>query len=449
MKEATLVDAVGVGSRQPPARVWSGVIGYGALGLILAVDQLLLPMFHLGNLPYKLSYVLLGTVALFWFVTGANTHDEQRRRVELLHFGLAMGAVVAAGLLGELWLATTQDVISHAEAWRSTLIYVLAILAFGLGRHAARMRMSGLVWVLIAAVALNLVFALLKSRLPGWLVGLYYDERAVGDLNLNFINDVTDLLELARPRGLFGNPNASALMINIIVLFIQIGLRNGFLQIRSALVTLAVVFMPILLSVVLASRAEFIVASTLGLLNLRWIIRGMPRTARLRLTVGLAMVPLLAAVAVQRALQEFPILENFERVVTVVTNLGDADKRGSVDEGAARPLLALNVAASRVSHSPLFGTGFGSAVAPPFDYGTNYYHNDWLRLLATSGVIGIIAMLWLIARFAWPLGWPIVIPFVLPGLVNTFMLTLPAFIFFWFMVGVLRDKRQARAAHAQ
>ena len=41
-------------------------------------------------------------------------------------------------------------------------------------------------------------------------------------------------------------------------------------------------------------------------------------------------------------------------------------------------------------------------------------------------------MLWIIWRFVLFLGWPVLIPFILPGLVNTFLLNIPAVMFFFF-----------------
>ena len=61
--------------------------------------------------------------------------------------------------------------------------------------------------------------------MPTSLIDLYYSERDVANLASLGIADIDDILEMYRPRGLFPNPNASALMINIVVLFLHYGRR--------------------------------------------------------------------------------------------------------------------------------------------------------------------------------------------------------------------------------
>ena len=90
--------------------------------------------------------------------------------------------------------------------------------------------------------------------------------------------------------------------------------------------------------------------------------------------------------------------------------------------------------------SPLIGSGF--AVVPSHEYfkeGTDFF-NDWFRLLVSSGLIGFFVMIYIVYRFVLPVGWPAFIPFFLPGLVNTFLLNIPAVMFFFFMIGFLRVK---------
>jgi len=82
----------------------------------------------------------------------------------------------------------------------------------------------------------------------------------------------------------------------------------------------------------------------------------------------------------------------------------------------ARPLVGLRSATNRWVKSPLFGTGFEATaqIAAP------RYHNDWLTLLASAGLIGLAAM----ALVCWRLfriDPVLVIPFVFAGTVNVFI----------------------------
>jgi O-antigen ligase len=105
--------------------------------------------------------------------------------------------------------------------------------------------------------------------------------------------------------------------------------------------------------------------------------------------------------------------------------------------GLSRPLLMLERMWERFQFSPVFGAGFSATVGPPFAEGSEFFHNDWLRMVATSGLVGLGAMLWIVWRYCLRYSWVAAIPFVLPGLVNTFMLLIPAFLFYFFMIGVL------------
>ena len=40
------------------------ILNFSLFGVILVYDQLLLPMFHIGSLPYKVSYLLMGVWVL-------------------------------------------------------------------------------------------------------------------------------------------------------------------------------------------------------------------------------------------------------------------------------------------------------------------------------------------------------------------------------------------------
>jgi hypothetical protein len=411
-------------------------------------------MFHAGEFPFKVSYFL---VAL-WFASWLARQDDIAAGAssrEFVEFAFAISVVIVCALLGELWLTATQGATSHNDAIRSVLIYVLIMLSFGVGLYAKSFDCRWLIPVFYVSVALNLGFIFLRTDMPSWLVDLYYSQRAVDILDNRDLVDVRSVLEMARPRGLFGNPNVSALMVNIIVLFIHLSIRNGLLRITSVLTMFCLIVLPLVLATFLASRGEFIVAVILAFLNFRALFRASgPRqkfgTLMLMAVVSIGALTTLSTIDVDKTQ-----IRNVERIVTI---LGVLDKTetasGDPDEvlnTVNRPLFLMENAWDRFKVSPMFGTGFSVSERYPFDYGTQYYHNDWFRLLVTSGLVGFIALLYLINRFCLPLGWTALIPFVLPGMVNTFQLNIPAFMFYFFMVAVLREKlreRELTSAHA-
>src|SRR6185295_13011268 len=98
---------------------------------------------------------------------------------------------------------------------------------------------------LIGAVA-NLLFIFFGRYLP-WLVQLYYDSTmAVG------------ILDMQRPRGIFGNPNVSMLQVNVTFLFTVLALRSGLLPPLSPVMTISILTLPLLTALALSTRAELL-----------------------------------------------------------------------------------------------------------------------------------------------------------------------------------------------
>lgn len=419
-------------------------LSYAFLGLILVIDQLLLPMAHIGSFPYKVSYFLCVLWLANFLVTRGYATEQGR---DFLRMSGALAVILGCGLLGELLLSAWFTTEPAGAVFRAVSIYVLSGLAFGLGLYARGFRFQWLIWVLAAALLLNFGFIFLKASMPPWLIDLYYSELAVSafaaDLAGNHIQDVRDVLELARPRGLFANPNGSAFMVNIIVLFVHLGLRHRLLRAPPPLLAWLLILVPIGLAVILASRGELIVATVLGVLNYRQIFRRTTPARKMRLVAYAALTPIVASIGLLQVVDDDSLRESAERAMSVfeiVSKLSDSsDQERSVDS-IARPLYALERASRRFVVSPLFGSGFSATAGPPFDHGTERFHNDWFHLVVTSGLIGLVAMLWIVRRYCLPLGWPALIPFVLPGLVNTFMLNVAALMFYFFMIGVMREQ---------
>jgi len=415
------------------------------LGLFLVADQLLLPMFHAGGAPFKLSFFLCA----LWFVDSlARTERDPVLAADFRRFAFAMAVIIGCALLGELWLAASYSVSDYSQTIRSVLIYVLVTLSFGLGLSAGRFRLEWLIPILFVALALNFATIFLKSSIPQWFIDLYYSEQQVMRLGDKGVVDSRDLLEMLRPRGLFSNPNVSAHMVNVIALFIHLGLRWRRMKVPGPLVGLGVVVLPLLLSMLLASRGEFLVALVLGFLNFRVIVRDSSPRSRARLALVAVTVPVIAAIGLIRAIDMDALIQNWDRVMTIIDAVS-APADLSPDEqslsGISRPLLTFQRMWVRFEFSPLFGSGFSATDGPPFAAGTEFFHNDWFRLIATSGLIGLGAMVWIIWRYCRPLGWIALIPFVLPGIVNSFMLVIPAFMFYFFMIGVMQAKTRADA----
>ena len=409
-------------------------LSYSTLSLVLIVDQLLLPMFHIGEVSFKIGYIILGVWLINWLNSSRKNVDETKDIKQVIG---VFSVIVSCSILGEMWLASSYNVPSYADTLRNITAFIFASLAFGLGRSSKRFRFEWLLTILFWAIALNFAFIIFKNDLPSWLISFYYPEKATSD-SVGF-QSVEDIIALARPRGLFGNPNASMLMVNIIVLAICIALKKKILVIKSLYSAVSLIIFPVLLAVLLASRGEILVSCVLGFLNFK----------NLRNNFGSSLKSILILIAVSFAIATTFLLgslgdnfsSNLERALTMTKIL---DNNEHEESNIARPLIQYNTFIDRFQKSPIFGTGISSADDIQFSQGTQYFHNDWFYVATTSGIIGFFSIVWLMSLLVQRLGWPVIIPFFFPGLVNTFVLNVPAFIGYFGMMGILLASMQFR-----
>ncbi len=422
------------------------------LGGAFIFDQMLLPMFHLGSIPFKISYIILGFWFVMKFVAPAVNAHASKPQLDFMVFSVAWVIIFASGIIGEMWLDITQANIDGMEKYRVSIFYGLTVLAFGLGLQCGRLNLKWLVSIFYCIAVLNLTFIIFPSQLPGWLTNFYYSDLAVQQFSrsFDFISDVAGLLELGRPLGIFGNPNISAHIVNLFALFICLALRRNLLAV-TRLAGSGIIVIPVISAVLLASRGEFLVACVLAVLNYRIIYKktieyGGQRKWSKRILYFIIII--ISSISLYAVLSENEhIRSNFARIslLSDLVSISDIvrDNPGLYEGavGSSRYLIFLSEGAlDRFLSSPLVGTGFGHALTYPFATSTRHFHNDWARLLVTSGLLGLFAMIYLLYRFARPVGWPILIPWILPGIINSFMLVFPSFLFYWFILGVFRQK---------
>jgi hypothetical protein len=420
------------------------ILNSSLFGVILVYDQLLLPMFHIGSFPYKVSYLLVG---IWLFATNTNSNKLFKSidaKSQFIRFSLLVIGIMLCSIAGEILTGMLFGVKSLAETFKSLTLYVLMILSFGLGLSSVKFSPRNLIWVLYIAVILNLLFIFYKSSLPSFLIDLYFPPLVLASWIEYGVTDVKTLLELARPRGLFPNPNVSAFMVNIIGLFIYVSLKNKVLKEPKVLASIGIILLPILVSILLASRGEIIVSFILAVLNYRILLKHISiKTKIVAFAFAFALMFSIGIYALQKFDENGRITDSLDRVLSIVEVLNQDKSESTYDarnKGASRPLLMLENAANRFIYSPVFGSGYTSGHSFPFDHPTENYHNDWFRLILTSGIIGVILMIIIIWKYCLPLGYIVILPFFLPGLVNTFLLNIPAVMFYFFMIGFLYRK---------
>ncbi len=417
------------------------ILTFSFWGLILVVDQLLLPMFHFNGLPFKLSYFLVA----YWFVDFLIRKDRDfYAEREFKAFAMAVMIIVLCSFIGELFFAVSYNAESFQPLIKNSLSYVLMMLSFGLGLSALNFNFKWLIVIILVALVLNFGFIFLKAQMPQFVIGLYYGDAVVNDLSGLGLPDTEAILALTRPRGLFPNPNGSAFLVNIISLFLYLSIKHKLCEIPKIGHYLLVITLPIVLSIFLASRGEFLVSLVLAALHYKLVFTKHKSYVR-TLNFLVILVPLGVAGYVSQKVDMSNFQYNFDRILSIVevieNSSSDTDQQDKELSSLARPLQVLGPAYSRIKLSPVFGSGYSAVTGhEEFFLGTDYFHNDWFKIFANSGIIGVMVMLWIINRFILFLGWPALIPFVLPAMVNSFLLNIPAVMFYFFMIGVMRSR---------
>ena len=423
-------------------------LSYSIMGLILIIDQLVLPMFHIGSFPFKVSYFMLAYWFTLMMAQPVKMIPDKKDRSDFLRFSFAIGILILCGVLGDMYVHFFTTVTSYSETFKADMIYFFAIFSFGLGICSKKFSYKWLVTILYVAVFINMLFIFYKSSLPQWLIDFYYPALTVQKFDLDTLSDITTILELGRPRGMFSNPNGSAFMVNIIALFIYVSLKKEYLKLVPGLKSAGVIMLPLFTAILLASRGEIMVATLLAVLNFQIIFKKTSFVKKLSfflITIGVIVGVFFIIITKFDSSGSFS--SSMERVYTIFNIFSKAenfDVYENRNQGAARPLVMLELAAQRFSYSPVFGTGFNAGNTSPFDEGTIYFHNDWLHLLITGGLVGFFVMLWIIKKFVWSINPVLIVPFLLPAMVNTFLLNMPTVIFYFYMIGLLRKETRKK-----
>ncbi len=397
---------------------------------IFVADILLFPMFHIGPLSIKPSYIIL----IWWLME--KFFIREKFDVEFIKMTFVFLIIMFCGILGEFWVKLFVPSMILSETIWSLSIYFLILLSFGFGLSAKRFNFKILVPILIISFTLNFLISIWSNYFTG-LLNFYYSKKSATDLG---VDDVNEIVNLIRPRGIFGNPNLSMLQVNIITLFIFLSYKYKILPKPSKLVRYLIMILPPILALLLGSRGELIVSvvySTCLGVNF-WGTKVIFRLIGIGCLFFIGVSVLLAFLEQYLGVSQLDVVRlSLERITK-----SDVIESEDSNQGISRPLILWEFVSNRFVYSPIFGTGFNATLKPlfPFNYSPRYYHNDWFRILITSGIAGFFSFVWLIKKYIVPISWILIVPFFLPGLTNSFILSIPTMMFYFFMLGIFNNK---------
>jgi hypothetical protein len=470
---------------------------------IIVADFALVPMFHIGSIPWKPGYLTILLASLVY------ARSLPRREVMAsLQIFAVMAILIAVTLVGGLIfdLRTASSGVPLLSL-RPLLIYALGALAFFVGTADRRDRHDYLILIIGGFFFVNLIHNALAADWS-WLAD-FYNTKELGQFE-TYGRDV-------RVPGVMNNPNLTASMATILLIFVVTGFRSGFVR-PSRRTATAIVAMSGALVVVMLSRNQLLAIVIVAGAGISYLPRRMVLTVSLSvILVGVVSWWALTIIGDDRQNQllGLKLTESFggrwasagigrtNVIVPISTELstppqGEAvsPPPDSIDESPPEiPTLDVpgesDVSEAAIGTPESVGgsettnvigtTPDGSAISVPtgiingalfredglarplknwrlsYDrwaispiFGTGYqgspkfptpsYHNDWLTVFAASGLVGMAAFAFLGLKLV-RIDPLLGVPLLLPGLTNAFLTAPQHFVLLMLLAGLIVSRR--------
>jgi hypothetical protein len=408
--------------------LWHSQIDRDTLLLgLFAADMLLLPMFHIGPVPFKLGYLLI-----LW------RGPAVLPRPIFVPLWVLCGGIAMMGWIGSVYLWSIEDSAEFGQTIRNTAIFLLVPLAFAFGWRTRARSFRFLLWLPLVYFAVNVALTYWYAQLP-WLIWFYGLEDRVS----------SGLFDIRSP-GIHYNPNLSALAANLLMLALAAADRAGLLGQTRASWRVAAFASVIGTHLLMGSRGEMLSAFAIGGCWLFYRTGGL-QIYQLRRAVltAIIVVPIVAVTLVFAldALAERNPLVSFVRTqfTSTLTILPSdfTDPNARTNSILLRPFFEGERAFDRISRSPIWGTGFDTAAVYPYD--NVHFHNDWALLFVAGGLLGFV-LFGLLVAFTGSFAGVYLIPFLVTAPSNSFILAPQHLLFYFALLGAVAAAERQRAA---
>ena len=377
----------------------------GLLALMF-FEVFLLPMWNFGPIPFKFSlliilYSLLRKLPKFYFIAPI--------------FGL-----IFLLWLGKFYSYLFLDEYQFQQTIRATVNYSLITAAFLYSQKVKNI--DNFNWIAILALAfgfINIFIFIIGPNFPP-IISFY----SLGDR-------LDDGLFFYRNPGINTNPNGSALIGNLILLFWVVSKKNDLITLKSPFWNL-IVFVSIGLAMIsFVSKSGFI---AYFILCLYYVINNFS-IRNLFYTSFAIIIAMFFVLNFTKKLNPQELIV-FEQGIDKILNMDDAiaselNKNNSFDGSR---IFKIKAALDDFIFSPLFGNGSDRFTGSKLS--ETAYHNDWSEILVSTGILGILAFIIVVYRVS-KLNYILILPFFIPGMTNAFMFTMQIVAFYFLFVGLI------------
>lgn len=375
-----------------------------ALPLIF-FEVFLFPMFHIGNIPFKFSLIF---IVLYWII-----------KLPWSSFVVSFLIIIMFSWIGKVFACFFLDQYEIKRTLWFTMNYLVLVLGF---LYGVRQSPKNLNWVFPLGIlygAINIAILFLWKSSP-FLIKFYHLERRVSE----------GLFDLRNP-GVFTNPNASALGMNLLLLFWVVGKERGLITLRKGYYDVLIFVIGLVANVTFASASGFIAY---------FLISGIYLFHRFRekfykgilILFGIAILIFVSNSFLYTQYGAGAYRGGIYLLSTFDKKINRELSRDSAVDGSR--IYKIRHAFNTVSLSPLWGVGSDRADSKYLE--SIQYHNDWSEIMVSSGIIGLMAlayMTWRISRISLVL----IIPFVFPGLTNSFLFTAQVAMAYFIFLGIV------------
>lgn len=402
------------------------VLLHTVIAFIFLMDEALFPVFHPMGIPFKVSYVFL-LLALICHMLSIRLNNDLRfrfadrseaRTVVYLFFSL-----ILLSCLGEITMMLFSNIKSRQPFTDAILYYLFMLASFILGYVLFRYNKKILLWALYLYCAINIALLMFYSSLPGFIKSMYGEYFATG----------------IRIRGTGGNANTTLLVMNMILLSIVVLFKLRKIKISGAHIWL-ILIVPVLTNVFISSRGEFIHTVILELLYIFLLIKNEKNRAKTVVRIVL-LIALMIALYLFVFNYLYYVNDSIRYGIDRLSMIGDVTDVENYETGDAdtllRPFFRADVFWARFKHSPVWGAGYSFGTTADFIKSANGYHNDWFRVLASTGVLGFLCWVAIMKKCVKKTTVFILLPFLIAGLSNTFLQSTHALNVYFFLFGTV------------
>ena len=366
----------------------------------------LLPMWSIGPLPFKFSFLII----IFSLI----------RKIPKSPFVLPFLLIILLIWIGKFYSYLFFDEILFTQTLRSTVNYSLIIAAFLYSKNIKKTgNFNWLVLLALSFAIINISIIIIGPSMPS-LISFYALE-----LRLE------EGLFFARNPGIATNPNGSALMGNLILLFWVVSNKFNLVTLKSKFWD-SIVFVSIGIAILsFVSKSGF---SAYFLICLYYFTNKIS-LGKLFYSFSIFLISLFILINVSNKLDKDDTLiltYGIEQVLNFDEALVNEANKDPGQDG--NRIVKIQNAMNTFFYSPFFGVGSDRSNGEILN--RTAYHNDWAEILVSTGFFGFL-LYFIIAYRIYKLSVILLVPFIFPGMTNAFIFTMQLPAFYFLFVGVI------------